>query len=173
MPFLPKYDFDIFISYAHADGREWVDRFCTALVSELHSRLPGRDKPEIFLDEHDLRAGDHVNSVITDGIKRSALFLAFISPQYLASPNCMRGELQSFQDLYGANSDRIFQVIRVPIDGEPPVSETLWVPADERSRLIEGLAARLIRLRRELVQLYIAWPSRGGEKDRGRIEYEF
>src|SRR5882672_9677616 len=71
VPFLPKYKFDIFISYAHADGREWVDRFCADFVAELHSRLPGRDKPEIFLDKHDLRAGDHVNSVVAAGIKRS------------------------------------------------------------------------------------------------------
>jgi len=173
MPFLPKYDFDIFISYAHADGREWVDTFSAELVSSLHSRLPGRDKPEIFLDKHDLRAGDHVDSVVADGIGRSALFLAFISPQYLASPACMRDELEGFQDLHGAASDRVFQVIRCPISGKPPVSESLWVQADEKGRLVEGLAARLIRLRRELVQLYIAWPGKAGEVDRRRIESEF
>jgi hypothetical protein len=173
VPFLPKYDFDIFISYAHADGREWVDRYCAEFAAELHRRLPGRDKPEIFLDKHDLRAGDNVDSVIADGIKRSALFLAFISPQYEASPPCMRGELEAFQDLHGPASDRIFQVIRVPIEGKPPVPESLWVQADEKSRLVEGLAARLIRLRRELVQLYIAWPGKAAEKDRTRIESEF
>jgi len=173
MPFLPKYDFDIFVSYAHVDGREWIDTFCLELGRELHSRLPGRDKLEVFLDKHDLRAGDHIHSVIENGITRSALFLAFISPQYLASPSCMRGELETFQDIHGAASDRIFQVIRIPIAGKPPVSESLWVNADERSRLIEGLAARLIRLRRELVQLYIAWPGKAGEEDRNRIEAEF
>lgn len=173
MPFLPKYDFDIFISYAHADGREWVDTFCTELVSSLHSRLPGRDRPEIFLDKHDLRAGDRVDSVVAGGIKRSALFLPFISPQYLSSPSCMRDELEGFQDLHGAASDRIFQVVRIPISGDPPVSESLWVQADEKSRLVEGLAARLIRLRRELVKLYIAWPAKVGETDRHRIESEF
>jgi hypothetical protein len=40
-------------------------------------------------------------------------------------------------------------------------------------RLVEGLASRLTRLRRELFQLYIAWPGRVGEKDRRRIEFEF
>jgi hypothetical protein len=119
MPFLPKYDFDIFLSYAHADGREWVDAFCAEFVRELHSCLPGRDKPEIFLDKHDLRAGDHVDSVIAAGLRRSALFLAFISPKYLASPPCMREELGTFQNLHGAASNRIFQVIRVP--SKPPV----------------------------------------------------
>jgi hypothetical protein len=53
------------------------------------------------------------------------------------------------------------------------VSETLWVQADARSKLVEGLAARLVRLRRELVQLYIAWPEKPREKDRDRIESEF
>jgi hypothetical protein len=173
MAFLPKYDFDIFISYAHADGREWVDDFCAQLFGELRRRLPGRDKPEVFLDKHDLRAGDQIHSVITDGIRRSALFLAFISPQYLASPSCMRGELETFQDLNESALDRIFQVIRAPIEGNPPVPETLSVQADERGLLVEGLAARLVRLRRELIQLYIAWPDKAGENDRNRIESEF
>jgi len=173
MPFLPKHDFDIFVSYAHAEARDWVDRYCEQLLAELQSLLPGRDKPNLFLDKHDLRAGDSVDAVIRDGLHRSALFLAFISPQYLASPPCMRGELEGFQNLYGPASDRIFQVIRFPIPGRPPVAELLWVQAEERKLLVESMASRLIRLRKESSQLYIAWPGPSGNADRTRIEKEF
>jgi hypothetical protein len=56
----------------------------------------------------------------------------------------------------------------------------LWIDYSEKAvreqameRLIDGLSARLIQLRRQLVQLYIAWPGPFGEKDRACIEGEF
>ncbi len=173
MPFLPKYDFDIFISYAHADDREWVDHFYNQLLSELHRQLPGREKPTVFLDGHDLRAGDPIHPKIAAGVQQSALILALVSGKYRASPVCVRDELGSFQKVHGANSDRIFQVIRAPFTARPLVPEVMWVKEDERTRLVEGLAARLIQLRRELTHLYIAWPNHAGDADRRRIEREF
>jgi len=180
MAFLPKYEFDIFISYAHADGREWVEAFHEELTAALYSRLPGRDRPALFLDKHDLRAGDAVDSKIAAGIENSALFLAIVSPKYLASPPCMRHEIPTFQDRYGPASNRIFQVVRFPIEGNPPVPQLLWVNCDEKGSLagaidglLPGLVERLTQLRREMTQLYIAWPVNDVKEDRKRIELEF
>ncbi|MSV29425.1 MAG: toll/interleukin-1 receptor domain-containing protein [Bryobacterales bacterium] len=173
MPFLPKHEFDIFVSYAHDDDRNWVEAFCKELETELFSSLPGRDRPSLFLDKHDLRAGDDINSTIARGIDASALFLAIVSTKYRASAYCMREELGRFQKTHGEASNRIFQIIRPKSVAKPPVPESLWVDYGDRARLIDGFAARLTQLRRELVQIYIAWPGRAAEKDRHWIESEF
>ena len=92
----------------------------------------------------------------------------------------MRDEIPTFQARHGAASDRIFQIIRFPIEGKPPVPESLWVDCGKNGSralaiegLVGGLVARLTQIRREMVQLYIAWPGRAGEKDRTWIESEF
>ena len=50
MAFLPKYEFDLFISYAHADGRDRVEALHNELKVALNSRLTGRDRPALFFD---------------------------------------------------------------------------------------------------------------------------
>ena len=114
MAFLPKYEFDILVSYAHADGRDWVEGRHKELTAALSSRLPGHDTPVLFLDKHDLRAGDTVDSKIAAGIENSALFLAIVSPKYLASPPCIRHDIPTFQGRYGDASNRIFRLVRFP-----------------------------------------------------------
>jgi hypothetical protein len=186
--FVPKSDYDVFLSYAYDDGRKWVDGFYTDLVELLTQRAPGRVKPSIFLDDHELRTGDRVESKILEAIQSSATLLAIASTNYLASPYCMLDELGTFQKLRGSESERIFQIVRVPPAGAP-VPALKWTPfCDSRmeferggarynqalAEIAESILARLLTLRREAHSIYVAWPGlRSLRADRESIAGEF
>ena len=52
MAFVPGFDHDVFISYAHGDDRDWINRFLDRLKPALSRRLPGAD---VWIDKDDLR----------------------------------------------------------------------------------------------------------------------
>ena len=119
MPYLPQFQNDIYISYAHLDNFQfspttpgWVDDFHKYLEAELNRRSAWgavsiwRDvrRDEIFI-------GD-----LQRAIEKSAIFIPLISNAYLSSRIC-REELKTFYDAaertYGVkvgNDSRIFPV---------------------------------------------------------------
>lgn len=125
MSYVPGYDYDFFVSYASVDNRPapsadcgWVDFFVNILTSELARKL---GRPDIFkpwIDEQNLRGNHEVNRHIPDQVKRSALFLAILSPGYAASQFCQL-ELETF-----LNNTRGFSV------------ESLFIV--EREQVVEG-----------------------------------
>jgi tetratricopeptide (TPR) repeat protein len=92
--------FDFFVSYARNDNaRGWITRFIEELLEE-HRKFTGSDltrelKP--FFDKHDIRSLDDWQHRIQDGLAKSRLLLAFISPNYFASEWCRR-EWKSWTD---------------------------------------------------------------------------
>jgi len=52
MAFVPGFDHDVFISYAHGDDREWINLFQDRLRTSLNRLLPGAD---VWIDKDDLR----------------------------------------------------------------------------------------------------------------------
>jgi hypothetical protein len=135
MAFIPGYDHDIFVSYAHVDdrpffdnpgGREqpigWVATLVTHLSNFLAQKFGRSEDFSLWFDTHDLR-GDHtVTDEIAARVQRAALFVAILSPGYIASRWC-----QDEARLFGLSADlegRIF-VVEKALRGEdvaiPPI----------------------------------------------------
>ena len=101
--YVPGFDYDIFISYAHvddltaADGEKgWVERFHDHLVVKLGQRFGRADRVRIWRDAS-LTGNELFDDVIRRRISRSAVFLAITSQGHLASDYC-RQEVRWFHD---------------------------------------------------------------------------
>jgi hypothetical protein len=129
--FLPDYEDDIFISYAHNDNqaliegqRGWVDVFHQALERRLQVHLGA--KPAIWRDPR-LQGNEYFADTLVEQIPRVAILISILSPSYINSEWCRR-EMQMFSriatDTGGmrlGNKARIFKVekINVPLDKHP------------------------------------------------------
>ncbi len=94
MAYLPQFEFDIFISYAHVDNAQlpgsnegWVNTFHKHLEVEL-SRLIGRFGVLHTWRDRDIQGFQYFDVAIDDRLRSSAIFLALISPGYLSSQYC-------------------------------------------------------------------------------------
>jgi hypothetical protein len=101
MGYLPGFDYDIFISYAHVDNETadkdepgWVAQFREHLEVQLSKRIGRMGAVKIWQDPT-LEGSQLFDKTIQDGINRSALFLALTSTGYLASEYCQQ-ELKWF-----------------------------------------------------------------------------
>lgn len=76
-----RYHYDIFLSYAHANGREvaW-------LVQQLQERKPDL---RLFIDRKELNAGSAWQREIFESLDNCARVVAVYSPAYLASKVCL------------------------------------------------------------------------------------
>lgn len=82
--------FDLFVSYARDDNRHgFVTAFLEALQAE-HRKFTGGRELALFFDKKDIRSLDDWQTRLRDGVTQSRLFLAFLSPAYLASEWCRR-----------------------------------------------------------------------------------
>ena len=96
MAYVPSFEHDIFISYAHADnvatGR--VSAFHRDLVQRLTTRLGARafHKPQewVFFDRFGLKAGDEFSPKLERSARRSAVLISLLSPSYLQAPYCIK-----------------------------------------------------------------------------------
>ena len=96
MPYVPGYQHDVFVSYAHGDDREWVNRFVDRLETALTQRLG--IKASIWIDADDLRKSRDFSREIPDSVKSSAVFLLFPSPTYIRSLYCINHECRTFAE---------------------------------------------------------------------------
>ena len=86
---------ELFLSYSRKDdqdgsrgpGTGWV----TAFAKELKARHQGYSRRElrIFFDTESIDAGRDWRRVLGEGLRSSRLFLAFLSPNYIISENCL------------------------------------------------------------------------------------
>lgn len=119
MAFVPGYENDVFISYAHADnevdvfGGAWVDKLAKFLSIALKQRLGRGDEVKIFFDSKRLRANHHLDEIL-DNVRKSAVFLAIGSPSYI-NRQWTRDELAAFVDI-SQEPRRLFAVERLPLD---------------------------------------------------------
>ncbi len=105
--YVPGFNYDIFVSYAHVDDRTadegekgWVKRFHDHLTVKLGQRFGRADSVRIWRAPK-LTGNELFDRVIEDRIDRSAVFLALTSQGYLASDYC-RQEVRWFHDKAGS-----------------------------------------------------------------------
>ena len=84
-------NYDIFISYARVDNAEsWIKAYVDALVAEFR-RITGGRELRYFWDTERIPDFSHWQmEIFNEGIAKSKLFLAFLSPNYLVSEVCRR-----------------------------------------------------------------------------------
>jgi len=110
MAYVPEFEYDIFISYAHVDDlttpdqtKGWIATFEEFLAVFLSRRVGRIGSVKIWRDPT-LDGSQLFDKTIEERIKRSAIFLALTSTGYLASEYCLQ-ELKWFHQT--AMSDRI------------------------------------------------------------------
>jgi hypothetical protein len=134
MAMIPGYDYDLFISYAHADNfmveeqEGWVTQFVNQLKPALGMRLGASRELTVFCDSNEIRANSRLPDLLT-ATKKSALFLAIGSPSYVTQEWTGR-ELASFTE---QNNDlsRIFMIEVLPLNS----GEQYPSPLDESIRV--------------------------------------
>ncbi len=95
MAYVPTFEHDVFISYAHADnegGR--VSKFQRNLIKHLTSSLGCRafHNPEewVFFDQTGFRTGDEFDPKLERAARRSAVMISLLSSSYLQSEWCIK-----------------------------------------------------------------------------------
>jgi hypothetical protein len=137
MSFLPEFEDDIFISYAHIDDRSltegqkgWISSFHHALETRLAQLLV--PEPEVWRDPK-LQGNDIFEDKLIKRIPKIAVLISVISPRYLGSEWCMK-EMREFyrvaeerRGIRNEDKSRIFKVVKT------------FVPPDSQPREIQGL----------------------------------
>jgi len=104
MAYVPGYDNDLFVSYAHGDDRDWINRMLDRLEPAVKQRLGV--KPNIWIDSDELRRSRDFSKEIPDSVKASAVFLLLTSPTYIRSRYCVDEECRLFQESLPARRTR-------------------------------------------------------------------
>jgi hypothetical protein len=128
---IPKFENQIFISYAHIDNEHfsevkkgWIDHLHERLAICLAQELGMR--PKIWRDPK-LTGNDIFNDTIVIELSKTAVLLSVLSPRYVKSPSCQK-ELDDFFQSAALNGGlrfddkhRVFKVMKthVPIDEHP------------------------------------------------------
>ena len=121
MAYVPGYDHDVFVSYAHADeaadaSGKWATELVDRLRSALKHRLGGSEELRIFFDTASLRSNQQLEEMLT-AARRSAVFLAIASRSY-ASRDWTRQELRAFVRV-PEDTSRLFAIECLPLgEGE-------------------------------------------------------
>lgn len=179
--FVPGFENDLFLSYAHEDDRQWMQAFEDELCDGVSRRL---GLPiSVWHDTNRLRAGENWQEAIQQGITTSAAFVAIVSPRYQNSQWCAR-ERNEFRRQFNADqvdrSGRVFKAVKTPW---PDNSHRLFLQAiqdvdffrddDEGRReftpgsrefkramrkLADGVESLLRRMRRGNQRVHVAWP---------------
>lgn len=113
-----------FISYSHADA---------AALERLHKHLVMLRRDSIIeaWTDHEILPGDSLDGIIKSSLENSALFLALVSPDYLASNYCYEKEFQHALALMKAGRLRIVPIIVEPCDWQnSPLGQLLALPKD-------------------------------------------
>jgi hypothetical protein len=113
-----------FISYSHADEKA---------LERLHKHLVmlTRDGSLKAWTDNEILAGDKFSSQIQENLNNSSLFLALLSPDYLASDYCYEKEFQHALKMAEAGRSRIVPIILEPCDWlASPFSEFMALPKD-------------------------------------------
>jgi hypothetical protein len=96
MAYVPGYQHDVFISYAHGDDRDWINRMLDRLQPALKQRLGVA--PSIWIDDEKLRQSRDFSREIPDSVRASAVFLLLPSPTYIRSRYCIDQECRVFKE---------------------------------------------------------------------------
>ena len=95
MAFIPGYDYDIYISFAHLDNASFTEQFYKNLNLMLARRIGSLDTIKIRWDTKKSDARALVDESVETGIRSSAIMICLNSPNYAASAYCKK-ELEIF-----------------------------------------------------------------------------
>jgi TIR domain len=127
MGYLPGFDQDVFISYAHLDDDThfpetsgWVAQFHADLVQYVTGRLG--QQAQIWRD-CEIRSNEDFDRKIRARLVRTATFLSIMSPSFMKREWCLM-ELQKFTEqaqqnlgvLFDGEKSRIFKVEKLPTE---------------------------------------------------------
>jgi hypothetical protein len=86
-----RFEYDLFVSYARLNNEDgWIKSYVEALAEEFRT-FTGDRELKYFWDTERIPDFSHWHSkIFNEGIVKSKLFLAFLSPQYFASEVCRR-----------------------------------------------------------------------------------
>ncbi len=113
-----------FISYSHADER-YLDRL------HKHMSMLQRDGDIETWTDHRIVPGAKLNDSVMTALKTSDLFIALVSPDYLASNYCYEKEFQEALRRAEAGELHIVAVIVEPCDWlSSPFSQFMALPKD-------------------------------------------
>ena len=79
--------YDLFISYSRHDNERGQVAALTAQIESSFRAFAGRDL-RVFFDTHEIAGMDDWRQKIQGSLRNSQVFLAVLSPHYLASPYC-------------------------------------------------------------------------------------
>ncbi len=124
MAYVPGFDYDIFVSYAHVDDLpdvEGEDGWVTTLVKVLQNRLAqalGRREAFSLWMDHQLARHVEITPKIVTSLEKTATLMAVLSPGYLASEWCGR-ERETFLKMVNERAQsgsRVFIVERDKVE---------------------------------------------------------
>jgi hypothetical protein len=152
MAFVPRYEQDVFVSYAHVDNRPlldqamgwvgetplgWVATLVHLLKKLLDQKLGRKDACNIWFDSHDLRGHHTLDAEIAAQLRQSAAFVAILSPGYLEAVWCL-AEIGLFMRCFETElGNRMFLIEKDPIavdDSSPSELRQLWDPRQRQAR---------------------------------------
>jgi hypothetical protein len=131
MAYVPGFDFDVFVSYAHASDQRALGRitgWVTELKEELARYLTGRmaPAPKLWIDHSELRRAGAYPQDIAQELRHSALLLTVNCEPYLESDFCT-WEVAQFRDQFSEDpravdgSRRIVEIYKSLLaDGSVP-----------------------------------------------------
>ncbi len=144
MAFVPDYEHDVFVSYAHVDDillpgadEGWVTTLVDALEKKLAQKLGRADAFSLWVDRDDLSRHEGVTDQIIGAAQSTATLVVILSPAYVASEWCRResGTFLGHVRERVRSGTRVFVVERDTLKGEerPPEFGDLkgfrfWVP---------------------------------------------
>ena len=144
MAYVPGYQHDVFISYAHVDNEPlvkseqgWVASFHRELALLLARKLGRRDAFALWRDEK-VRGNDEFEDTIDAAFRHSAVAIFVLSPGFAASTWCCR-ELTGF-------CERLEEEADVRLEGRSRVFKVLFahVPEEEMPPAVQRLLPRTV-----------------------------
>ncbi len=116
-----------FVSYSHVDEKR---------LERLHKHLAmlRRDGQLKDWTDHEILAGEKLDLAVRNHLENSALFIALVSPDYLASQYCYEKEFEHALALQAQGRLRIVAVIIEPCDWQnSPFHQFLVLPKDGKA----------------------------------------
>lgn len=113
-----------FISYSHADSKH---------LERLHKHMAQLLRDEVFetWTDHAIVAGSNLDAEVFFALRSSQVFIALVSPDYLASNYCYEKEFEAAQTLEAEGKLHIVPVIVEPCDWlSSPFKTRMALPKD-------------------------------------------
>jgi hypothetical protein len=131
-------EYDVFLSYAHADGQG----FAFWLENELR-----RSGLSVFIDTAEVLLGDELIDKIATAIHRSAYFVILMTPKYFESGWCKKEMFQVLTKEANESNSVVLPILALPTAVPPHLSSKVWFTLEDGNwrKCLESILARVQR----------------------------